>query len=237
MSNTLNNQRSQPNNWKNEEKTAYILLGWWEESMKKRVESVANQIKGDLNNKLNRKIIITGYKFEIEKIKNYLKEVLTEENYNQVELEEVLSYDTRTNISEIKKRKPELFKNIDKFIIPASESHGHRVEMIFERLFDKTDSQKKEFSSKLSENNNKFTLEFIKSGEPEARYAGLAENIYRNVNPKILQYASIPFRPIKFVKGYLIPLIKENKNNKSKRNMKDYILSFFHKSNKRYALA
>lgn len=223
-----NTNRSSNDIW---EKTWYILLGWWEESMRKRVEAVAKQIEKNLN----RKVIITGYKFEIEKIKELLKETFDKDGvwecFNKVKFEEVLSYDTRTNISRIKKKKPELFKDIDKFIIPASKSHGHRVEMIFERLFNKLDSQNYEFNDKSSESPNKFTLEFINSGEREAKYAGLAESIYRNVNPRILQYASIPFRPVAFVRGYLIPSIKENK-----RSMKDYLLSFFHRSNKRYAL-
>ena len=187
--------------------------------MKKRVDAVAKQIKENLDKNLNRKVIITGYEFEIKKIKGFLKEALTEEKYNKIEIEEVLSYDTFTNISKIKE-KTNIFSKYNKFIISTSESHSRRVNMIFEKLFDKSDSQKNEFSNKGSENPNKFTLEFIKSGEPEARYAGLAESIYRNVNPKILQYASIATRPIKFVKWYLIPLIKKNKGDKS---MKRYL--------------
>lgn len=207
--------------WKDEEKTAYILLGWPDESMKKRVETIAKQITEDLNNNLNKKVIITGYKFEIEKIKNYLKEALTEEKYNQIELKEVLSYDTFTNISKIKK-KTDIFDKHSKFIISTSESHGRRVKMIFEKLFTKSDSHENEFYNN-SENHNKFSLELINSWETEVNYARLAENIYRNVNPKMLQYASIALRPKDFIIWYLIPLMKEKDMHAS---IKKYVLSF-----------
>lgn len=233
MDTPSNNPNFKPTDWKNEEKTAYILLGWWEESMKKRVETVAKQIEENLDKNLNKKVIITGYEFEIEKIKGFLKEVLTEEKYNKIEIEEVLSYDTFTNISKIKE-KTDLFDKYDKFVISTSASHSRRVDMIFERLFEKSDSQKNEFSNKDSD--KKFVIEFIKSGEPEARYARLAESIYRNVNPKLLQYASIATRPSSFVKWYLIPLIKKNKGDRSvKRYLWDCTFWYNENNANRYA--
>ncbi len=217
----MDNALQKSTEWKNEEKIVYILLGWPDESMKKRVETIAKQIMEDLNKNLNRKVIITGYKFEIEKIENYLKEILTEEKYKQVELEEVLSYDTFTNISKIK-GKTEVFDKYNKFIIPTSESHGRRVEIIFKKLFSESDSHENEFYNN-SENHNKFTLELINSWETEVIYARLAENIYRNVNPKMLQYASIALRPKDFIIWYFIPLMKEKDMHAS---IKKYVLSF-----------
>jgi len=199
-----------------EEKTAYILLGWPDESMKKRVTAITRQIE----NNIIGKIIITGYEFEIEKIKDLLKDALTEEIYNKVELEEVLSYDTFTNISKIKEE-TNAFDNYNNFVVSTSKSHGRRVEMIFERLFIKSASHENEFYNN-PENPNKFTLKFINSEESEVGYARLAENIYKNVNPKILQYASIALRPNKFIAWYLIPIIKKKGIRGS---MKRYLFS------------
>lgn len=236
--------------WKNSsERIWYILLGGGNDSMEKRVKSVAKQIETNPD----RPVVITWYEFEIEKIKWLLKEAFDGdkkwEDFYKINLEEVLSYDTRTNIRKIKKKKPGFLENLTRFIIPTSESHGRRVEMIFEWIdgfykkndmdnLPKLEENRREvvFDRKLPWRDDTFVLELLNSGEGEANYAKLGESIYRtSIGAKLIQYASIALRPKSFVKWYLLPQIKEwLKWNNGDKSMKNYLLHMF-QSNKRYA--
>ena len=232
------------------ERIWYILLGGSNESMEKRVNTVISWIKKNLDSK----VIVTWYDFEIKKIKDLLKEALINEgvweNFDRVNIQEVLSYDTRTNIRNVRNETHEL-PDFDRVIVPTSESHGRRVEMVFERLFK--DFNKSTISAHEPQNNNsklqndkvemifdrkswewhdKFILELLKSWESEVNWAKIMENIYRtNIGSKMLQYAAIALRPKKFVNWYLIPLMKKGRKEKSK---KSYLLRYLFWSNKRY---
>ena len=236
--------------WENSsERIWYILLGGSKDSMEKRVQSVAKQIETNPN----RPVVITWYKFEIEKIKWLLKKAFDGdkrwEDFYKIKLEEVLSYDTRTNISEIKKKKPEFLENLTRFIVPTSNSHGRRVEMIFEWIdgfykknnmgnLPKLEENRREvvFDRELPWKDDTFVLELLNSGEDEAKYAKLGESIYRTrIGAKLIQYASIALRPKSFVKWYLLPQIKEwFKWKNGDKSMKKYLLHMF-QFNKRYA--
>jgi hypothetical protein len=115
-----------------------------------------------------------------------------------------LSYDTVTNIRELFK-KTDWFKDIDKIVYSTSQLHSDRFRKIFEKyypeIFDK--------------------LEFHISWEDEAGFAGLASTLYR-IDPRILQYASIPLRPKHFLCEYLIPKCSDKIN--SYRNYLFYVL-------------
>ena len=169
--------------WK---ENCYILLWGGDESMKKRVEAVAKEIK----NNPNSKVVITGFKSEIEKILGFIRE--ENKDFNEDRVLKVLSYDTVTNILNINKRHKDFFNKINEIIIPTSKSHSDRVRMIFDRYLPDTKSR----------------LQFVDSKEWEVRYAGVASNIYRVFNPRLLQYTSIATRPMKILKEYSIPLWK-----------------------------
>lgn len=220
--------------------------------MKKRVEAVAQQILRNLDSR----VIITGYEFEINKIKDLLRDAFVHlgawEKFNEVKIQEVLSYDTMTNIRNVRNETREL-EDFDRVIVPTSESHGYRVGWAFERLFkdfntvsipqSQDDSVLESedgrietiFDKESPEWHNKFILELLKSGESEAKYAWIAKNIYRSdIGSRIVQYASIAIRPGKFVNWYLKPLLKKKAGEQS---VKSYLLSCFFWSNKTYLSA
>ena len=159
--------------------------------MKERVDTVIEEIQKNKNSK----IIITWYKNEI-------KYILGLFSNNWLNINEwlingsiipVLSYDTLTNILNVSK-KTNRFNDIDKIIFSTSESHAIRIKTIFEKYFPDI----------------KIPIEVKISKESEVYYADLASKIYRVFNPRILQYASIAFRPLEFTKQYLIPTKTEN---------------------------
>ena len=176
---------SSEKNQETQEKVWYLILGGSYESMKKRVGAVVKEIKSNPN----RKVFVTWYNDEIEKI---MKFMLEDKVPIKNDIIKVLSYDTVTNILNVAK-KSDNFAGCDKLIIPTSHAHGDRVRMIFEKKLP----------------NVKVRLEIQDSKETEVWYANVASWIYRIFNPSLLQYASIVFRPITFCRGYLFPLMKE----------------------------
>jgi len=206
MVNTLSDEiKKQEVSWNSTgDRIGYILLWWGCESMKKRVNAVIEWIK----NNPNSKVVITGYKWEIKEISDCIQEKI--KNFNKDRILEVLSYDTVTNILNIRKKNENFFEWFNKFIIPTSKSHSDRVKMIFDRYLPDT----------------KEKLQFIDTREDEVWYANVASRIYRVFNPKLLQYASIIMRPKKFLKEYYIPLLKE-KREKAKKDTKNVVYDAF----------
>ncbi len=176
-------------------RTCYMLTWWWKESMEKRVDALVKLLKNDPSSM----ILITGYKQEIEFILTRL-----EKNSIQNPRLVSLSYDTVTNIRELSE-KTYWFKDIDKIVYSTSQLHSDRFRKIFEKYYP-------EILDKL---------EFHISWEDEAGFAGLASTLYR-IDPRILQYASIPLRPKHFLCGYLIPKCRDKIN--SYRNYLFYLL-------------
>lgn len=167
-----------------QEKIWYVILGGSPESMEKRVGTVVEEIKKNPSSK----VIVTGFKGEIEKIIGFMFKDTPINN----EIIEVLSYDTVSNILNTAK-KANNFAWYNKLIIPTAPSHADRVKMIFEKKLP----------------NVKVGLEFPDTKEAEAWYADVASWIYRVFNPSLLQYASIVLRPKIFIKEYWVPLMKE----------------------------
>lgn len=167
-----------------QEKIWYVILGGSPESMEKRVGAVVEEIKRNPGSK----VIVTGFKSEIEKIKWFINKDTPIKN----QIIEVLSYDTVSNILNTSK-KINSFAWYDKLIIPTAPCHAERVKIIFEKKLPDV----------------KLELEFPDTKEAEARYANIASWIYRVFNPSLLQYASIMLRPKTFIKEYWVPLMKE----------------------------
>ena len=178
-------------------RTCYMLIWWWKESMEKRVDTLAELLKEDPSSM----ILITWYKQEIGFILTRLEDFC---NKNKISFLndriEAVSYDTVTNIEKLFKM-TKWFEGVDKIVYSTSKLHSDRIRKIFAKYYP-------EFLDKL---------EFHISGEDEAGFAGLASTLYR-IDPRILQYASIPLRPKHFLCGYFIPKCSD-KINSCRKNL------------------